>query len=121
MVICIGPIFQALFAVIATHSGSYLPFAIAGGMAFAIIFTYTFAFGLLARLDPTGRAVAGTPAMPMVGAAIGPFLGGTLVKFFSFEAIGIAACILVAIEVLLFNATRLGVNRKQLQAHVLAE
>jgi predicted MFS family arabinose efflux permease len=122
MVISIGPLFQAIFAMIATHSGSYLPYAISGGgMAFTIIFTHTFAFGLLARLDPSGRAVAGTPAMLMVGAAIGPFLGGTLVKFASFEAIGIAACVFVAIELLLFNTTRMGVNRKHLLASTPAE
>lgn len=76
-------------------------------MAFTILFTHTFAFGLLARLDPTGRAVAATPAMLMVGAAIAPFLGGTLVKFIGFGAIGYAAIALVEIELLLFNLTRL--------------
>ena len=75
-------------------------------MAFTILFTHTFAFGLLARLDPSGRAVAGTPAMLMVGAAVAPFIGGTLVKFIGFEAIGYAACVLVAIELLMFNLTR---------------
>lgn len=113
-VICLGPLFQALCAMIATHSGTYLPYALAGGgMAFTIIFTHTFAFGLLARMDPSGRAVAGTPAMLMVGAAIGPFLGGTLVKFLGFEAIGLAACCLVAVQVTLFNAARVGIRRKE--------
>lgn len=50
--------------------------------------------------------------MLMVGAAIGPFLGGTLVKFLGFQAIGLAACVLVALQVLLFNATRVGVRRQ---------
>lgn len=113
-VICIGPLFQALFAMLATHTGNYWIYAGAGAMmAFTILFTHTFAFGLLARLDPTGRAVAGTPAMLMVGAAIGPFLGGTLVKFLGFQAIGLAACVLVALQVLLFNAIRVGVRRQQ--------
>jgi predicted MFS family arabinose efflux permease len=106
-VICTVPAFQAVFAMVATHTTSYVLYAGAGAlMAFTIIFTHTFAFGLLARLDPTGRAVAGTPAMLMVGAAIAPFLGGTLVKFIGFEAIGYAAIVLVAIELLLFNLTR---------------
>lgn len=112
-VICIGPLFQALFAMIATHSDSYVLYAISGsGMAFTILFTHTFAFGLLARLDLSGRAVAGTPAMMMVGAAIGPFLGGTLVKHAGFEAIGFAACLIAVVQVLLFNATRVGVRNK---------
>jgi len=88
------------------------PLFVASGalMAFTILFTHTFAFGLLARLDVTGRAVAGTPAMLMVGAAIAPFLGGTLVKFIGFGAIGYAAIVLVAIELVLFNLTRRAVQ-----------
>lgn len=100
---------------IATHSDSYLLYAISGGgMAFTILFTHTFAFGLLARLDSSGRAVAGTPAMMMVGAAIGPFLGGTLVQYAGFDAIGLAACLLAAVQIVLFNATRRGVRNKEL-------
>jgi MFS family permease len=92
---------------IVTHTSSYPLYAASGAlMAFTILFTHTYAFGLLARLDPTGRAVAGTPAMPMVGAAVAPFLGGTLVKFIGFEAIGYAAIVQVAIELALFNETR---------------
>lgn len=107
-VICTVPVLQAVFAMVVTHTGSFALFAAAGAlMAFTIIFTHTFAFGLLARLDPSGRAVAGTPAMLMVGAAIAPFIGGTLVKFVGFESIGYAAIVLVAIELLLFNLTRL--------------
>lgn len=106
-VICTVPILQILFAMIISHTSSYVLYAASGAlMAFTIIFTHTFAFGLLARLDPTGRAVAGTPAMLMVGAAVGPFLGGTLVKFIGFEAIGYAAFVLVGLELMLFNMAR---------------
>jgi predicted MFS family arabinose efflux permease len=106
-VISIVPVFQAVFAMLVTHTSSYTWYAVGGSlMAFTILFTHTFAFGLLARLDPSGRAVAGTPAMLMVGAAVAPFIGGTLVKFIGFEAIGYAACVLVAIELLMFNLTR---------------
>ena len=86
---------------------NYVAYAISGGlMAFTIIFVHTYAFGLMARLDPTGRAVAGTPAMLMVGSAIAPFIGGTLVKFFGFTAIGIAVTVLVVIQLLLYNRAR---------------
>jgi predicted MFS family arabinose efflux permease len=112
-VISIGPIMQAVCAMIATHTWNYPLFAASGAlMAFTILFTHTYAFGLLARLDTTGRAVAGTPAMLMVGAAIAPFLGGTLVKYVGFGAIGYAAVVLVAIELLLFNLTRRAVQGK---------
>jgi predicted MFS family arabinose efflux permease len=110
-VISIVPIMQAVFAMIVTHTWSYALFAASGAlMAFTILFTHTYAFGLLARLDTTGRAVAATPAMLMVGAAIAPFLGGTLVKFIGFGAIGYAAIVLVAIELMLFNLTRRAVQ-----------
>lgn len=110
-VICTVPALQAVFAMVVTHTTSYPMYAAAGAlMAFTIIFTHTFAFGLLARLDPTGRAVAGTPAMLMVGAAVAPFLGGTLVRFLGFEAIGYAAIVLVALELVLFNLTRRAVT-----------
>jgi len=106
-IIAFGPIFQAIFSLLTTHTHQYAVFALAGPfMAFTILFVHTFAFGLLARLDPTGRAVAGTPAMLMVGAAVAPFISGTIVKFISFEAIGYACCIVVAVQVYLFSQTR---------------
>lgn len=106
-IIAFGPIFQGIFSLLTTQTHQYVVFAIAGPMmAFTILFIHTFAFGLLARLDPTGRAVAGTPAMLMVGAAVAPFISGTLVKFISFEAIGYACCIVVAVQVFLFSQTR---------------
>lgn len=112
-VICTVPVLQAVFAMVVTHTSSFALFAAAGAMmAFTIIFTHTFAFGLLARLDPSGRAVAATPAMLMVGAAIAPFVGGTLVKFIGFESIGYAAIVLVATELLLFNLTRRRLSRQ---------
>ncbi|WP_447501613.1 MFS transporter [Acinetobacter pittii] len=106
-VICIGPIFQAIFSLVLTHSHNYFLYTVAGScMVFTILFTHTYAFGLLARLEPTGRAVAGTPAMLMFGAALGPILAGTLVQYISFEAIGIMGCILVVGQLILFNMVR---------------
>ncbi len=83
LVLAVGPILQALIVVAITQSSSFIGYA-APALFFAgvMIFTHTFAFGLLARLDPTARALAGTPAMLMIGGAIGPILGGALVKGF---------------------------------------
>lgn len=111
---CTVPVMQAVFVLVVTHTTKYVMFAAAIAlMALTIIPTHTFAFGLPARLDPTGRAVAGTPAMLMVGAAVAPFLGGTLVKFIGFAAIGWAAVRLAAIELALFDQTRRAVQRRQ--------
>jgi predicted MFS family arabinose efflux permease len=106
-VVCTVPVGQAVFAMAIMHAPSHAMYAAAGAaMGFTVIFIHTFAFGLLARLDPSGRAVAGTPAMMMVGAALAPFVGGTLVKYVGFQAIGWGAVALVAIELLLFNQVR---------------
>jgi len=82
-------------------------------MAFTILFVHTYAFGLLARLDPSGRALAGTPATLVVGSAVAPFLGGTSVKFIGFGAIGFTAMALVAIELVLFNRTRVLITQRR--------
>ena len=99
VVVC-GATAQALLALAVTWSTAFAAYAAAGALfVSAVIFTHIFAFGVLAKLDPTGRAVSATPAMMMIGSAIGPVLGGTLVKFFGYEAIGWAA---VAIDALAF-------------------
>lgn len=54
-----------------------------------MLFVHTFLFGLMARLDPSGRAVAATPAMLMIGSAVGPALGGTLLVTFGYSGLGI--------------------------------
>jgi MFS family permease len=46
--------------------------------------------------------LAGTPAMLMAGSAIGPFLGGTLVKGFGYEALALAAACLAVVAVFCF-------------------
>lgn len=93
-----GPVVQAALAGVIASSVTLAPFAAAASLFVAVmLFTHTFAFGALARIDVTGRVVAATPAMVMIGSAIGPVLGGTLVKQAGYGAIGIAA---VAIDVI---------------------
>ncbi|TWO72914.1 MFS transporter [Caenimonas sedimenti] len=98
-----GALVQALLAIVMTWSSGFEPYAGSASVFVAVmIFSHTFAFGLLARLDPTGRAVAATPAMLMVGAAIGPVLGGTLVKAYGYPALGTAALIVDLVAAVLF-------------------
>lgn len=87
----VAPLLKYLSALI-SWSGSLLPYA-GGAIAFPfiMIFTHTFVFGHLARLDPTGRAVAATPAVLMSGSMIGPLLGGILVQNLGYPALGVAA------------------------------
>lgn len=107
-VVLAGPVLQAVLALAITLSATFAPYAVAGAVFVSVmIFTHTFAFGLLSRLDGSARALAATPAMLMVGAAIGPILGGTLVKSFGYPAIGIAACVFAVVAVALFSQARL--------------
>ncbi|MFC5460569.1 MFS transporter [Massilia niabensis] len=106
-VLLCGPLLQAVLALLMTQSQSFVPYA-AGAMFFAavMIFTHTFAFGLLAALDPSGRAVGATPAMVMIGAAVGPILGGTIVKLSGYSSLGFAAVLIAACAVACFLPRR---------------
>jgi predicted MFS family arabinose efflux permease len=103
-VLLAGPVCRAVIALAITFSGGFFTYAVPTVLLPAVmIFTHTFAFALLSKLDPTARALAGTPAMLMIGAAIGPILGGTLVQSFGYHSLGIAAVIIVAAAFALFS------------------
>ncbi|MFC4216228.1 MFS transporter [Pseudophaeobacter arcticus] len=107
-VVMTGPAVQAVLALVITTVVAFPAYAGAGSVfVFVMIFTHTFAFGLLSRLDPSGRALAATPAMLMIGAAVGPILGGTLVKFSGYPAIGVAVVICASLAIVSFSRARL--------------
>jgi len=92
VVLLSGATLQALLVLTIFGTTSYLPYSMAGSLFVAVmLFTHVFGFGLLARLETTGRALAATPAIMMSGGAFGPVLGGTLVKYSSYPALGVAA------------------------------
>jgi len=106
-VLITGPILQALLVLAITLAKDFPLYALPAVLfAPVMIFTHTFAFGILSKLDPSARALAGTPAMLMIGAAIGPILGGTLVQFFGYPSLGIAAVIISACAVILYSRVR---------------
>lgn len=103
-VLLAGPVLQALLAAVIMNASAFEAYAAAASVfAAVVIFTHTFAFGLLARLEPSGRALAATPAMMMAGAAIGPLLGGTIVKAAGYGSLALAAAALAAIAVFCFT------------------
>lgn len=103
-VLVAGPVLQATGVAVIMLSTVFAPYAAAASVfAAVIIFTHTFAFGLIARLEPSGRALAATPAMLMTGAAIGPILGGTLVKAFGYGSLAVAAAAIAAVSVACFR------------------
>ncbi len=102
-VLLVGPVVQLALAAAIMLSPAFGPYAFgAAFFAAVMIFTHTFAFGLLARLDESGRALTGTPAMLMVGSAVGPFLGGTLVNTYGYESLALAAACLASAAVFCF-------------------
>lgn len=104
VVLRMGPVAQGVLALVIASSDALAPFALAASVFVAVmLFTHTFAFGTLARLDITGRVVAATPAMVMIGSAIGPVLGGTLVKLSGYGAIGVAAAVIDAVALACFS------------------
>ena len=56
--------------------------------------------------DLLGRAVAATSAMIMIGSAIGPSLGGTLVKGMGYSGLGLAALLIDALALAMFLRMR---------------
>ncbi len=95
-----GPVGQALLALVMTASLAFSGYALAAAFyVFMVIFTHTFLFGLLSRLDSSGRAAAATPAMMMLGSCIGPALGGAIVQGLGYPGLGYAACAVAALAV----------------------
>ncbi len=103
-VLVAAPLLQAALAAVLMTADA-LPVYAAATLVFTsvLIFAHTFAFGLLARLDPSGRALAATPAMTMFGSAIGPLLGGTLVHSFGYGGIAMAAALVGGVALLAFR------------------
>ena len=103
-VLLAGAALQALLVCVIMLSTQFVPYALAASVFAAVmIFTHTFAFGLLAQLDRSGRALAATPAMLMTGAAIGPVLGGTLVKALGYGSLAVAAVSIGLLALLCFS------------------
>lgn len=106
----VGPLVQAVLAVVLSSSPTFLPYAVASGMYVAVvIFTHVFVFGLLSQLDASGRTVAATPAMMMLGSCTGPAIGGLMVNILGFEGIGwvASATSVLAITFMLTARTQL--------------
>ena len=108
-VVIAGPLIQAIAAVAVTQFSGYGVYIVATSVLIAVVtFTHVFAFGVLARLDPSGRVVAATPVMVMAGSATGPLLGGVLALHVGYGSLGWAALVLGLLSALCF---RLGTRK----------
>jgi predicted MFS family arabinose efflux permease len=98
---------QVALALTLTCSGTFAPYAGAASLyASVLIFAHTFLFGLIARIDPSGRATALTPAMIMVGSAIGPALAGAISQRLGFAALGGTTVVIAALGIACFMRAR---------------
>ncbi|KZN15331.1 MFS transporter [Marinomonas sp. TW1] len=103
IVLFVCPVLQVILSnIMMNATGFPLYAASAAFFVSLVIFIHPFFFGLVAQLDTSGRALAATPAMIMSGAAIGPILGGTIVKLVGYHGIGIAALVLGSISLVCF-------------------
>jgi MFS family permease len=98
LTISIALIVHAFLTVTASTSPQFLPYAVAGSLLiFMTIFSHTFMFGVISKLDRSGRTASSTPAMITLGAMIGPALGGFVAQYVGFFAIGwVSAVMLLA-------------------------
>lgn len=112
IVIVLGPVLHAALCLMLTQTQTYDVYLV-GACLFPVVmtFTHTFIFGYLARLDPSGRAVAATPVMLMSGSAIGPFLGGTMAQIFGYASLGWMVVGLAMFSVAFFLASVRGKSR----------
>ncbi|MCM2294016.1 MFS transporter [Allorhizobium sp. BGMRC 0089] len=111
-----GPLLQAAFAMSLTNTTSFAFYAVPTAFYVSlVIFTHTFLFGLMAKIDPSGRAVAATPAMMMTGSATGPALGGIIVATVGYGGLGFAVMCVSAIAVCLMLLVRKKLSSAPLQ------
>ncbi|ADG18164.1 major facilitator superfamily MFS_1 [Paraburkholderia atlantica] len=113
VVIVFGPALHAMLCLMLTQTTVFGVYTV-GACLFPVVmtFTHTFIFAYLARLDPSGRAVAATPVMLMTGSAIGPFLGGAVAQHFGYESLGWVVVALAAVSVGFFLAVVRGESRE---------
>lgn len=102
-VMLVMPLVQAVTIGLIFAVPSFWVYAVAGPLFIGtLLFTHIFAFGLLSRIEPTGRAMAAEPSLMLLGAGLGPLIGGTLVKMSGYPSLAIAGGVLAAVATLCF-------------------
>jgi len=107
-VLLVVPIVQALCSALIYGAAPLAVYAIAAPLfVTTMMFAQVFAFGLISKLDTSGRASALSASLLMVGMTIGPILGGIIVKAHGYALLAFVSPIVAAIAILLFHfATR---------------
>jgi predicted MFS family arabinose efflux permease len=105
-----APIVQALACTAIFAVPNVTVYAVAAPIFITtLLFAQVFAFGVISRLEPTGRATALSPSIMMVGSGVGPFLGGSLIKAFGYPSLAGAGCLVALCAIGFFS--RLLVHR----------
>lgn len=80
---------QALACWAVANSTSAAPYVVATlGYALAFFFVQPYLVGTAAFIDPQGRVVAAYAGVVLIGGGVGPALGGMLVEWHSYPALG---------------------------------
>lgn len=58
-----------------------------------LIFSHVFAFGLISRIDLSGKSVAASPSVMLAGSAVGPILGGTVITAFGYSFLAVVGAV----------------------------
>lgn len=89
-----GTLLHMMLALLVTQVPRFEVYApLVASLTAPLLFVHPFLFGLIARLDPSGRAVAATPAVLMIGSAAGPALGGALLMASGYAGLGFGVAV----------------------------
>ncbi|WP_321857311.1 MFS transporter [Paraburkholderia tropica] len=103
-VLLIGPALHGLMVVVVMKATVFPAYVASMALVPSLmIFTHTFAFGAIAKMDNSGRALAAMPATLMAGSALAPLVAGTLVKFSGYDALALGAVAFAIASLLCFS------------------
>jgi predicted MFS family arabinose efflux permease len=68
-----------------------------------LIFSHVFAFGLISRIDLSGKSVAASPSIMLAGSAIGPILGGTIITAFGYSFLALVGAVVGIMAIAAFS------------------
>jgi predicted MFS family arabinose efflux permease len=102
-----GTLLHVALALLVTQLSRFEVFAsLVAVLTTPLLFVHPFLFGLISRLDPSGRSVAATPAVLMIGSAVGPALGGALLMASSYPGLGLGVAAWGLVAALCFYLMR---------------
>ena len=99
----ISIISHALFMCVAATTSSILVFTLIVIVeAFVYFFVYAFMFGLIARIDASGRWAGAAGGAGILGVSVGPYLGGVTISNFGYGSLAWLLMVMTVVVVIAF-------------------